>query len=52
MTVRKKTSAKTRPLENVRVRSLRRLSTPREIKRALPSGKKSADTASAGRAEA
>jgi 3-deoxy-7-phosphoheptulonate synthase len=41
-----------RPLENVRVRSLRRLSTPREIKRVLPAGKKSAATAAAGRAEA
>jgi len=41
-----------RPLENVRVRSLRRLAMPREIKRALPAGKKSAVTAATGRAEA
>lgn len=41
-----------RTLENVRVRSLRRLSTPCEIKRALPAGKKSSQTAATGRAEA
>lgn len=41
-----------RPLENVRVRSLRRLATPRDIKRDLPAGKKSARTAADGRAEA
>lgn len=41
-----------RPLENIRVRSLCPLDTPREIKRALPAGEKSARTAAAGRAEA
>jgi 3-deoxy-7-phosphoheptulonate synthase len=41
-----------RPLEDLRVRSLRRLATPRGIKAALPAGKVSAQTAAVGRAEA
>jgi 3-deoxy-7-phosphoheptulonate synthase len=41
-----------RPLEDVRVRRLRRLATPREIKRLLPAGKISAGVAASGRAEA
>ncbi len=41
-----------RPLENTRVRSLCPLDTPREIKRALPAGEKSARITAVGRAEA
>ncbi|MFM8809563.1 MAG: 3-deoxy-7-phosphoheptulonate synthase, partial [Chthoniobacterales bacterium] len=52
MPARTKSKSAPRSLENVRVRSLRRLSTPAEIKRALPAGKKSAQTAATGRAEA
>lgn len=40
------------PLEDVRVRRLRRLATPLAIKRVLPAGKTSSFTASSGRAEA
>jgi 3-deoxy-7-phosphoheptulonate synthase len=52
MPARTKSKSAPRSLENVRVRSLRRLSTPGEIKRALPAGKNSAQTAATGRAEA
>ena len=52
MPARPESKSAPRPLENVRVRSLRRLATPGEIKRALPAGKKSAQTAAQGRAEA
>jgi len=52
MPARTKSKTAPRPLENVRVRSLRRLSTPREIKRVLPASKTAAQTAATGRAEA
>jgi 3-deoxy-7-phosphoheptulonate synthase len=52
MARRKTEKSAPRPLENVRVRNLRRLSTPEEIKRVLPAVTKSAQTVSAGRAEA
>lgn len=41
-----------RPLENVRVRNLLPLDTPRQIKRALPASAKASHAAAAGRAEA
>jgi len=52
MPQRPKNPSAPRALENVRVRSLRRLATPGAIKRALPANKKSAQTAADGRAEA